>query len=69
MSEWRGTPRDKEPEKHSFDANQSKDGRAAGRDGRYLKGISAPLRPADTDLTALVVHPTNMLVSHKQRYR
>lgn len=66
MSERRGTPRDKEAEKQSSDANKSKDRRAAGRDGHYLKSISVPLRPADTGPTALVIHRTNTVMSHKQ---
>lgn len=66
MSEQRGAPRDKEAEKQSSDANKSKDRRAAGRDGHYLKSISVPLRPADTAPTALVIYQTNTVVSRKQ---
>lgn len=61
-----GAPADKEAKRQSSDANKSKDRRAAGGDGRYLKSISVPLRPADTAPTALVIHRTNTVLSHKQ---
>lgn len=44
--------------------NQKTDGQ--DRDGHYLKGISVPLRPVDMVPTALVIHGTNPVESHKQ---